>query len=879
MSWQEQNLPAASVSDSILSEVLRFSLDDGVMLWRDLKVWQVFGANTNVGKTIVSTLLCRALQTPDQRVLYLKPVSTGPRNEEDVGHIDTFVPGIVSKNVSQFSRPLSPHLAAQLDKDPSIPRSDASILSRVKDILGKHIEAGGRYALVETAGGVLSPGPSGTVQADLYRPLRLPTILVGDSKLGGIATTISAFESLHVRGFDVDSVVLFDDPEWGNFGYLNEYFQNHGITTFALPKPPEKHQDGEEDKRALSSYYGGWSKTGVARNLLDLLNQKHFSRISKLTSMPSQAEAVIWHPFRQHGIPHNIIAIDSAYKDHFQTYNQESDPALKETKTTSTFGLTPLAAQPTPKSLLTPLFDASASWWTQGLGHGNPNVALTAAHAAGRYGHVMFAHAVHEPALDISYNLLTTLQNPRLSRVFFTDNGSTGMEVAVKMALRASSQRYGWAKDDEDGKHPVAILGLKGSYHGDTIGVMNCSEPSVFNEKVDWHQPWGHWFDPPSLLMRNGVWELTLPEEMNAATSIQKFDSLGALFDFDGRVEDAKRYESHITTTLDHLVRDQGKRFGALILEPIIMGAGGMIFVDPLFQRTLIKTIRANPSLIGAGSPTKQFSEPSTPDSEGAVEWSGLPVVADEVFTGLYRLGRASSSSFLSCPSDFGDAASPSTISNSTQPALPPSLAPDISVHAKLLTAGLLPLALTTASESIFRTFLSDSKSDALLHGHSYTAHPIGCMVGNKALDEYRRMDTSRDGSWSHFKSAWSGPSASTSSSASPASSASAAEIYSFFPPSLLQELSHHPRLTGCFALGTVLVLKMAAPHGSTGGYTSTASADLQSCLLTLLDDDGCGIHSRVLGDVIYFMTSLTTTPEQVGRLGRTLLKALNMES
>ncbi|OAP62181.1 dethiobiotin synthase [Fonsecaea erecta] len=840
------------------------------MLWRDLKAWQVYGANTNVGKTIVSTLLCRALQTPDQRVLYLKPVSTGPRDEEDVGHIDTFVPGTVSKNISQFSRPLSPHLAAQLDKDPSIPRSDASILSKVKAILGKHVEAGGRYAFVETAGGVLSPGPSGTVQADLYRPLRLPTILVGDSKLGGIATTISAFESLHVRGFDVDSVVLFDDPEWGNFDYLDQYFRHHGISTFALPKPPPKHQDGEEDRRALSSYYGGWSKTGGARNLVDLLNQKHFSRVSKLTSMPSQAEAVIWHPFRQHGIPHNIIAIDSAYSDHFQTYNQEADPALQEPKTSAMSGLTPLAAQPTPKSLLTPLFDASASWWTQGLGHGNPNIALTAAHAAGRYGHVMFAHAVHEPALDISYNLLSTLQNPRLSRVFFTDNGSTGMEVAVKMALRASSQRYGWTKDDGGGvQNPVAILGLKGSYHGDTIGVMNCSEPSVFNEKVDWHQPWGHWFDPPSVLMRNGVWELTMPDEMHTATGPQRFESLRSLFDFDARAEDAKRYESHITATLERLVRDQGRRFGALILEPIIMGAGGMIFVDPLFQRTLIKTIRANPQLIAAGGQMHYAAESG---GGGVMEWSGLPIIADEVFTGLYRLGRASSSSFLCASSDFdGPAPSPS---ESPQPALPPSIAPDISVHAKLLTAGLLPLALTTASESIFNTFLSDSKTDALLHGHSYTAHPIGCMVANKALDEYRRMDTSRDGSWSRFKRAWAGQ---TQPSARSSGTEDRPDIYSFFPPSLLQELSHHPRLTGCFALGTVLVLKMAAPQGSSGGYTSTASAELQSRLLTLLDEDGCGIHSRVLGDVIYFMTSLTTTAEQVKRLGRTLLKALNM--
>ena len=65
--------------------------------------------------------------------------------------------------------------------------------------------------MVETAGGVLSPGPSGTPQADIYRPLRLPAVLVGDHKLGGIASTISAAESLIMRGYDLDAVVCFDD--------------------------------------------------------------------------------------------------------------------------------------------------------------------------------------------------------------------------------------------------------------------------------------------------------------------------------------------------------------------------------------------------------------------------------------------------------------------------------------------------------------------------------------------------------------------------------------------------------------------------------------------------------------------------------------------
>ncbi|KAL2427111.1 Bifunctional dethiobiotin synthetase/adenosylmethionine-8-amino-7-oxononanoate aminotransferase [Exophiala dermatitidis] len=860
------------------------------MLWRDLKAWQVYGANTDVGKTIVSTILCRALQrrASPNGLLYLKPVSTGPQAEADDRHIRQYVPGINSKCISQFSQPLSPHLAAQRDGNSSIPRSDASIVRQIKEILSNHSQAGGRYAILETAGGVLSPGPSGSLQADLYRPLRLPTLLIGDSKLGGISTTISAFESLHVRGYDLDSVILFDDPQWGNYGYLERHFQEkHGVETHALPLPPARRDDPRDDEAVLADYYQECSESDFITNLIDLLQQKHFSRVSKLTSMPSKADSVIWHPFRQHGIPHNIIAIDSAYGDYFQAYDQESDPALTNTNTPTTpsingGSLTPLAAIPPAKPLLTPLFDASASWWTQGLGHGNPDIALTAAHAAGRYGHVMFAHAVHEPALDLSYNLLSTLQNPRLNRVFFTDNGSTGMEVAVKMALRASCQRYGWSKPEENNhtEPPVSILGFKGSYHGDTIGVMNCSEPNVFNEKVDWHQPWGHWFEPPSLLMRQGKWELTLPDGMQMQSqgrNTQKFSSLDEIFDFDSRAADAARYEQHIKSTLNALVRDQGCRFGALILEPLLMGAGGMIFVDPLFQRSLISIIRSNPELIG--TPTDQSNVNASTTTSTATNWSGLPVIADEVFTGLYRLGRASSSSFLTSPTDN---VTPST-AKQPQSLLPASIAPDISVHAKLLTAGLLPLALTTASESIFQTFLSESKTDALLHGHSYTAHPIGCMVANKALDEYRRMDT--DGSWDVFKQSWlvappasttttttSSTSTSSTSSSSPSTSSSP-NVYSVWSPSLVERLSHHPRIHGSFALGTVLVLKLAS-EGS--GYTSTASSSLQSRLLTLLDAEGCGIHSRVLGDIVYFMTSLITTQEQVERLSKTILQALD---
>jgi bifunctional dethiobiotin synthetase / adenosylmethionine---8-amino-7-oxononanoate aminotransferase len=598
----------------------------------------------------------------------------------------------------------------------------------------------------------------------------------------------------------------------------------------------------------------------------------HHRRQSKLSSMPALAESVIWHPFRQHGLPQDIVAIDSAYGDQFQAHTPEPDPPSNPKAISS--GLNNIT-MPKTSDMLTPLFDGSASWWTQGLGHGNPALSLTAAHAAGRYGHVMFANAVHEPALDLSYSLLSSLGNPRLSRVFYTDNGSTGMEVAVKMGLRASCARYGWNKQ----RDKIEVLGLAGSYHGDTIGVMNCSEPSPFNEKVDWYKPSGFWFNPPKLEMRQGVWEVTLPYNLTSGVADEQMDpswkrkfqfkSLSEVFDFKARelAKHTNLYAQIIRKTLARLIKDRNRKFGALILEPVIMGAGGMIFVDPLFQRTLIQQVRRLNVKDGTFFQGEHVG--NQPPLKASTDWTGLPVIADEVFTGLYRLGRPSSSSFLSAD----------LLSDQIRTPLLKDLdiAPDISVHAKLLTGGLLPLAITTASEAIFNTFLSDKKQDALLHGHSYTAHAVGCAVANKSLKELDSMDKNRK--WDSYMTAWDSPSDPASTLPTPPPPANvppppSPKCWSFWCPDTLTALSHSPRISGVWALGTVLALTLRSDD-STSGYTSNAAATLQQRLLVERDEEGAGIHSRILGDVLYLMTSLTTDPPAVRRIEKMLIQVL----
>ena len=182
----------------------------------------------------------------------------------------------------------------------------------------------------------------------------------------------------------------------------------------------------------------------------------------------------------------------------------------------------------------------------------------------------------------------------------------------------------------------------------------------------------------------------------------------------------ARAYANYLAHTLD-LLRAQGQQLAALILEPLVIGAGGMLFIDPLFQRVLVDVVRKQNTdlmlellVIGAGG--MPFVDPlfqrilmdvvrkqNTRPSRNA--WSGVPVIFDEVLITLVSKAVVHS-----------------------------GIDPDIAVYAKALTGGLVPLAVTLALNSIFEAFLTNKKADALLHGHSYTAHAIGCEVANKTL-------------------------------------------------------------------------------------------------------------------------------------------------
>ncbi|RBR20067.1 uncharacterized protein FIESC28_05346 [Fusarium coffeatum] len=749
------------------------------LLRRSLRAHQVYGANTDVGKTIFSTILCNGATKRGDKSWFLKPVSTGAADEADGCHIQKFAPQTVHETLFQYDIPCSPHIAAKASGK-RVP-SDQAVLARINEAVSHY---GPGWLFLETAGGVHSPGPSGTPQADLYAPLRAPVVLVGDSKLGGISQSISAYESLKMRGYDVESILLFQDGKYENYQYLREYFSKFRVPVDTVPEPPIRVLDVKEDVERMKEYYSSQNVDHV----LEHLDSRGKERISRLESLSEKASEKIWYPFTQQKLvsAETISAIDSAHGDYFQVLNPKSD------------------------NLLQPAFDGSASWWSQGLGHANSRLTLAAAYAAGRYGHVMFAEAIHEPALALAEIMLDGAKNERFSRVFYSDNGSTGCEVAVKMALRAARLRYGWGPNDN-----VHILGLKGSYHGDTIGAMDCAEPCVYNEKIEWYEGKGYWFDYPTIQCVKGKWEVSTPEGMG---DDQRLGSISEVFDIECRVntEQYRSYATYIEKTLQKL-QDQGRKFGALMMEPIILGAGGMIFVDPLFQRALVDVVRRTSTI--------------TPPSSSGPQWTGLPVIFDEVFTGLYRLGRFSAASFL-------------------------GVEPDICVNAKLLTGGLVPLCTTMASEGIFDAFVSDDKSDALLHGHSYTAHAVGCQVAVESVTEMQRME--KDGEWKWAEQDWTSQNENT-------------QAWSVWSKDFVDGISHNSQVLGVWALGSVLAISLRDDSGV--GYKSLAAKKLQSRLR-----EGTGAwnaHSRVLGNVFYVMASQKTSRESIAELQGLLVDAL----
>ncbi|NYT36834.1 adenosylmethionine--8-amino-7-oxononanoate transaminase [Allopusillimonas soli] len=276
------------------------------------------------------------------------------------------------------------------------------------------------------------------------------------------------------------------------------------------------------------------------------------------------------------------------------------------------------------------LIDGVASWWTACHGYNHPHIADAIRIQLEQMPHVMLGGLVHEQALTLAHRLCKLL-GAGMERVFFTESGSVSVEVAVKMAMQY------WFNQGEVQRKQV--LAFRHGYHGDTFGTMALCDP-----EVGMHAAFR------SVLPGHTALPLPIDEDETAA--------------------------------LRAWLQAHGSQLAAMIVEPLVQGAGGMRMHDPAVLRTL-----------------RQLADQH-----------GILLIFDEIFTGFGRTG----SMFAFEQAD---------------------VQPDIITLSKALTGGTLPLAATVAKRHIFEAFWSDDPSHALMHGPTFMGNALACAAANASLD------------------------------------------------------------------------------------------------------------------------------------------------
>ncbi|MBM0170345.1 adenosylmethionine--8-amino-7-oxononanoate transaminase [Altererythrobacter sp. C41] len=310
----------------------------------------------------------------------------------------------------------------------------------------------------------------------------------------------------------------------------------------------------------------------------------------------------VWHPFTQHGLREPVPLVTRGEGAILWTEDRQR------------------------------VIDGISSWWVTTHGHGHPRIVQAIAEQAGKLDQVIFAGWTHEPAETLARGLVDLMPHP-LAHVFFSDSGSTSVEVALKMAL-------GYWLHRGEPRHRIVVM--EHSYHGDTIGAMSIGARGVFNRAY-----------APLLF---DVTEIPFPHEGAEQATLDR---------------------------LEAICRDEVP--AALIVEPLILGAGGMLIYTP----RVLAEMRA------------------------ICARHGVLFIADEVMTGWGRTGT-----LLACEQA--------------------DVVPDILCLSKGLTGGAIPLAVTMATPAIFDAHYSPDRSRALYHSSSYTANPIACAAANANLAVWR---------------------------------------------------------------------------------------------------------------------------------------------
>lgn len=381
--------------------------------------------------------------------------------------------------------------------------------------------------------------------------------------------------------------------------------------------------------------------------------------------------------------------------------------------------------------------DCNSSWWVNIHGHGHPYINKAITEQFSKIDHVIFAGATHPKAVELAERIINILPTNQFQKVFFSDNGSTAIEVALKMVFQ-----YWYNKN----KSKKRILSLDGAYHGDTFGAMAVGQRGYFNA------PFEHFF-----------------------------------FDVDQLDFPTKDKEGTLLNQAEELFKTN--EFAAIILEPLIQGSAGMRVYSSKWLDKIVALAKRYKVL----------------------------VIFDEVMTAWGRTGKLFAMNHC-------------------------NIAPDIVCLSKGLTGGVMPLGLTISTDEIYNAFLSDDKTKALLHGHSFTGNPLACAAACASLDLFEKKEI-----WKQI------------------------EMICKLNTGFANTIKNHFKIYDIRQCGTILAIELKTDEGNT--YFSTIRDSAYGYFLEN------GLLIRPLGNVIFINPPYCITEIELKKVYNSILNFLDQLS
>ncbi|MCQ0111652.1 adenosylmethionine--8-amino-7-oxononanoate transaminase [Zhouia amylolytica] len=419
-------------------------------------------------------------------------------------------------------------------------------------------------------------------------------------------------------------------------------------------------------------------------------------------TLQERDKAHLWHPLTQHKVKPDALGITKAkgvylYDEHGKEY-----------------------------------IDGIASWYTCMYGHCNPFITEKVAQQMQTLDQVVFAGFTHEPAVKLSEALVSILPGNQ-QKLFFSENGSTAVDVAIKMAF----QYHFNGGDKRD-----TLIAFEDGFHGDTFGAMSVSSLSVYNGPFE------------DFFLK--VIRIPTPDGSNNADVVERLKQVIA-----------------------------ENKVAAFVYEPLVQGAAAMKMYDLNGLQSLLACCKENDVL----------------------------TIADEVMTGFGKTGKNFASEFL-------------------------EIKPDFICMSKALTAGLLPMAITSCTQEIYDAFYDDDIAKGFFHGHTYTANPLACMAALAGIELLASEDVQGNIQM-------------------------VVESHQEFD----QEIKTHPKVAGTRQQGVIYALDLNIKMERYG--------NLRDMLFKHFMDQG--VFLRPLGNTIYILAPYTITKKELEKIYDSIKSALDL--